>query len=48
MFVFNFPDVGEGIHEGRVVDAQGWVLAESEAKLYALVALVDEASERGA
>jgi pyruvate dehydrogenase E2 component (dihydrolipoamide acetyltransferase) len=27
-FVFNFPDVGEGIHEGRVVE---WLVAEGEA-----------------
>ena len=26
-FVFNFPDVGEGIHEGRVVE---WLVAEGE------------------
>ena len=26
-FVFNFPDVGEGIHEGRVVE---WLLAEGD------------------
>ncbi len=32
-FVFNFPDVGEGIHEGRVVEwlvAEGAVVAEDE------------------
>jgi pyruvate dehydrogenase E2 component (dihydrolipoamide acetyltransferase) len=28
MFVFNFPDVGEGIHEGRVVE---WLVAEGDA-----------------
>ena len=27
-FVFNFPDVGEGIHEGRVVE---WLVAEGDA-----------------
>jgi len=27
MFVFNFPDVGEGIHEGRVVE---WLVAEGD------------------
>ena len=26
-FVFNFPDVGEGIHEGRVVE---WLVAEGD------------------
>ncbi len=26
-FVFNFPDVGEGIHEGRVVE---WLVDEGE------------------
>ncbi len=26
-FEFNFPDVGEGIHEGRVVE---WLVAEGE------------------
>ena len=26
-FVFNFPDVGEGIHEGRVVE---WLVTEGE------------------
>ncbi len=33
-FVFNFPDVGEGIHEGRVVEwlvAEGATVAEDEA-----------------
>ncbi|MBD3854642.1 MAG: hypothetical protein IFJ96_07645, partial [Acidobacteria bacterium] len=33
-FVFNFPDVGEGIHEGRVVEwlvAEGDVVAEDQA-----------------
>jgi pyruvate dehydrogenase E2 component (dihydrolipoamide acetyltransferase) len=36
MNVFNFPDVGEGIHEGRVVEwlvAEGDVVAEDEALL---------------
>ena len=27
MDVFNFPDVGEGIHEGRVVE---WLVAEGD------------------
>ena len=27
-FVFKFPDVGEGIHEGRVVE---WLVAEGDA-----------------
>ena len=27
MNVFNFPDVGEGIHEGRVVE---WLVAEGD------------------
>ena len=26
-FIFNFPDVGEGIHEGRVVE---WLVAEGD------------------
>ena len=26
-FVFNFPDVGEGIHEGRVVE---WLVGEGD------------------
>jgi pyruvate dehydrogenase E2 component (dihydrolipoamide acetyltransferase) len=33
-FVFNFPDVGEGIHEGRIVEwlvAEGAAVAEDEA-----------------
>ena len=30
-----------------VVYARGWMLAESEARLYAVVALVDAAAERG-
>jgi pyruvate dehydrogenase E2 component (dihydrolipoamide acetyltransferase) len=36
MFVFNFPDVGEGIHEGVVVEwlvAEGATVAEDEALL---------------
>jgi pyruvate dehydrogenase E2 component (dihydrolipoamide acetyltransferase) len=35
-FVFNFPDVGEGIHEGRVVEwlvAEGDTVAEDQAML---------------
>ena len=35
-FVFNFPDVGEGIHEGRVVEwlvAEGDTIAEDQAML---------------
>ena len=35
-FVFNFPDVGEGIHEGRVVEwlvAEGDSIAEDQAML---------------
>jgi pyruvate dehydrogenase E2 component (dihydrolipoamide acetyltransferase) len=35
-YVFNFPDVGEGIHEGRVVEwlvAEGDVVAEDQALL---------------
>ena len=35
-FVFNFPDVGEGIHEGRVVEwlvAKGDAVAEDQALL---------------
>jgi hypothetical protein len=37
--------VGRDFDEGTVVEAAGWVLAESEARLYAVVALVDAAAE---